>query len=139
MSAYVTCKTQFKDRDSLVQALRDLGFVVEVNEQAVELSGYGHVSQPVQIVVRKAAQSCCLLSDAGFSRQADGSYALVASDWDTDEHQQNFGALGQPRQNQIKARYAYHQTVKVARAKGYSVASEKSSDGKTKLVLRRYA
>jgi hypothetical protein len=135
MSAYITCKTQFKDRDSLVEALHDIGYAeVEVHEQAQYLVGYHGDMRPerANVIVRRKYVGGSS-NDLGWVRGADGSYSAIISQYD------GSATFTEAKQNQLKVRYAYRQTVKVARAKGYSVVSEKSADGKTKLVLRRYA
>jgi putative IMPACT (imprinted ancient) family translation regulator len=136
MSAYVTCKTQYKDQDSLIAALRDLGYPeVEVTSGAgASLYGYRGDERPerANVVVRRRFVGTCA-NDLGFVRQADGTYSALISEYD------RANTFPEAKQNHLKARYAYRQTVKVAKAKGYSVVSEKSQDGKTKLVLRRFA
>lgn len=145
MSAYVVCKTTFRDRASLVAALKDLGFTVEVYDRDELLNGYEKNDvRKASIIVRKRRlddkymlSNLYMLSDFGFTKNGDGKYSLIASDYDATDIHDGFGCICLKQQNKLKARYAYHQIVKEARAKGYSVASEKSAGGKTKLVLRR--
>jgi hypothetical protein len=135
MSAYVTCKTQYKNRDSLVEALHDLGYSeVEVHESGANLYGYkgDQRAEKANVIVRRRYVGSAS-NDLGFVRQADGSYAALVSEYD------GRSTFTEAKQNQLKARYAYRQVVRTAKAKGYTVASEKSQDGKTKLVLRRFS
>jgi hypothetical protein len=134
VSAYITCKTQFKDRDSLVEALRDLGYAeVEVHETPWTLIDYvGHARpEKAHVIVRRRYVDIAA-NDIGFVKQADGSYSAIISEYDRGS------TFTEEKQNQLRVRYAYRQTVKVAQSKGYSVVSEKSADGKMKLVLRRF-
>lgn len=86
MSAYVECKTNFDDRDTLVSALQTLGWTpeqIQVHETAQNLHGYtgGLREQTAEIIIdRKHLVGAS--NDLGFKRQADGTWKMIISEFD---------------------------------------------------------
>jgi len=134
MSAYQTCTTIYKDRDSLVEALRDLGYEPEVHEAPVSLYGYKGDQRPEKAhVVLRRSQVGSASNDVGFVRGADGIFTATISDYDS---RTNFN---ERRQTELKVRYGYRHTLRTAKAKGYVLAAEKTEAGKMKLTLQRFS
>lgn len=85
MSAFVTCKVTFQDKETILTALGELGYNdTETHTEAVPLHGYQGDSraQRAHVIVRRehiAAGS----NDLGFEQQADGSYRMHISSFDT--------------------------------------------------------
>lgn len=135
MSAYVVCKTVFRDLESLVKALQDVGFTVEIGK--LTITGYQDAKREVDIAIRRDGTRS-QLGDFGYMKEADGTYTLVADDYDSTPGHGDFGCIGPKIQNRVKARYSYHQVTRLARQRGYAVVSEKTANGRTKLVMRRH-
>ena len=135
MSAYVTCKTEYRDQESLVAALKDIGYAeIEVHAQPMALYGYQNDKRPeaANVIVRRKFVGH-MANDLGFVRSENGSYSAIISEYD------QRSTFTEAKQGQLKARYAYRQVVKTAKARGYTIASESKQNGKTKLVLRRFS
>jgi len=134
MSAYMTCQTEFRDVTSLVAALKDLGYQPEVHAEPAALYGYEGDMRPerAHVIVRRG-QVGLAANDLGFVRQADGSYGMLRSQYDSQ------ATFPDARAGQLKARYGYHQVITQAKKRGYTVASETTAQGKIKIVLRRFS
>ena len=91
MSSYHKVTTDIRDQASLVAGLGAMGYAdVESHAEAVELHnhwGKDHGVSKAEVVIRvKALQAKhagrSSVSDVGFKRQADGTFALEANDMD---------------------------------------------------------
>ena len=127
MSHFTRVQTSLKDRETLVQALEELGYVVQ--QGGVQVRGWGGQMTSADLKIATSNPQ----HDIGFQLVGD-SYQLVA-DWygihDTNEH-----ALVQ----QVTQRYAYVATQKTLTQQGFTVAEEEQTeDGSVRLVLRRVA
>ena len=78
MSHFACIKTQLKNRDTLIQALTDVGFDdVEVHETAQHLYGYqGDVREQIAEVIIRREYIGVASNDIGFKRQDDGQLFL---------------------------------------------------------------
>ncbi|WP_437310902.1 DUF1257 domain-containing protein [Sorangium sp. So ce388] len=106
MSAYITLATPMIDRDSLLDALADLGFgsdKVEVHDEPASLIGYegARRAQEAEIIIRRRHLGQAS-NDLGFRRTPTGFQAIVS-----DHDRARFGDawLGQ-----LHAGYQHHLT-----------------------------
>ena len=127
MSAYLTVDLQIRDEGCLVAALEEMAYTVERHPDGAVVHGYQGDDRRGHVIVRRGTHADTKWEDMAFERQADGTLQA---------HLSTHMAKG--RVNEIRRRYAVKQVEKTARARGYSVAS-KESQGRVKLVLRRYA
>lgn len=126
MSAYASVKTECRDKEALCAALRDLGWPIEVHEQAQAMRGYQGVLGPkAHIIVRHGAHADAYFEDMGFELR-DGAYVAHLS-----TH------LPAGRANQIRQRYARHALVAQAARQGYRVTEQAQPNGAIRLQLVR--
>lgn len=131
MSHVVKVQTQYRDLPALVAALEaQFGKGnVEQHVQPVPVAGWmgqsnssvGHV-----VVRRTTTQLVNLHADLGFLRSASGQYEAIVDDCDK--------ALLEP----LKQCYAVSLATSKAKAQGYTVKQEASTDGKVRLVLSKW-
>lgn len=127
ISAYVKVDTEFTDKDCLVTALKEMGYTVEVGE-SLEANGYTGEKNKCQIVVRKGSHHDVYYEDMFFVRQPNGSYSATIS-----------SHMAKKRVAEMKIRFAELKVKKIAKQRGYAIVSQKTTDGKTRMVLRRYS
>jgi Protein of unknown function (DUF1257) len=114
MSKYGICSTVVKEEKYLVEALKEMGYEVEVHPNGARLdSYYSEQERKVAHIIVRRAQLRGAFGDIGFARQPDGSFAMIADD--LDEHC-GYGAKWLGRVQQL---YKEKQTLAMARAKGY--------------------
>jgi hypothetical protein len=127
MSHFTHIKTRMVEKEHLVAALRDLGYVPE--EGRLQARGWNGTRTPVE--VRVAIKNSGY--DVGFRHTAEG-YEVVA-DW--------FGIRDLDRDEFVRRltrRYAYHATRAKLEEQGFTLVSEEGQeDGRVHLVLRRMA
>lgn len=85
MSEYTERKTQFKDGQTLIEALKQMGFPEVENhigkpQPLVDYVGVPRGDMADIIVRRKHVPGSS--NDLGFRREADGTYTAVVSDYD---------------------------------------------------------
>lgn len=134
MSKFTTIEVVFKDKDSIIEALKALGYsTIDVGHD-IEMFGYsGDISnERGDIVVRKSYLSS-VSNDLGFQRQRDGTYRLVMSDYDVTY------LRGGRWVTDFKKLYSYNVVKRFASSKGYTIASEtKMADSTVKITLRKW-
>lgn len=125
MSHFTTIKTRMTEKEPLLQALQDLGYVPE--DGGVQIGGYLGNRANVEIKVPTKNPEY----DIGFRKVGD-AYQCVA-DW--------YGLREIDQQKfieQLTQRYAYHAARAKLEAQGFTLASEEvHQDGRIHLVLRR--
>jgi Protein of unknown function (DUF1257) len=114
MSKYGSVETVVRDEKYLVEALKEMGYEVEVHPQGARLNSYysEQETKVAHIIVRRA-QLRGAFGDIGFAGQPDGSLAMIADE--LDEHC-GYGAKWLGRVQQL---YKEKQTLAMARAEGY--------------------
>jgi Protein of unknown function (DUF1257) len=114
MSKYGCVETVVRDEKYLVEALKEMGYEVEVHPDGARLNSYYSEQErrAANIIVRRA-QLRGAFGDIGFARQPDGSLAMIADE--LDDHC-GYGAKWLGRVQQL---YKEKQTLAMARAKGY--------------------
>lgn len=135
MSHYTRVRTSLHDQDTLVRALKRLGFAqVESHTQPQSLYGYqgDRRSQQAEVIVRRAHIGAAS-NDIGFARTAEGGFQAVISDYD----RSRFNAAWLRRLTQT---YGHESALSFAGEHGYEVLTEKTDQaGDVHLTLRRTA
>ena len=134
MSAYTTLETQLMSARHIVAALADLGLQAELHQVPQPLIGYeGDArAQTAEVIVRRE-QNGWLSNDLGFSRNPDGTFTAVISDYDRASH-------GGQWLMKLTQRYAYHVTREQLEEKGFDLVEEQvDQDDTVRLTLRRTA
>ena len=125
MSHFTTIKTQMTEKEPLLQALKDMGYLPQ--DGGVEVRGYLGNRTHVEIKVPTKNPEY----DIGF-RKVGSTYQCVADWYGLREIDQ--GKFFQ----QLTQRYAYHAARAKLEAQGFTLASEEvHEDGRIHLVLRR--
>lgn len=114
MSKYQEMQTVLSEECHLVEALQDLGYVPEVCREGAALYGYMGDERPerAQIVIRRQ-QLDSASNDMGFTRDSNGVFRAIISEYD-----RGIG-LNEAWLGRIAQKYKEHQTMAVAKAKGY--------------------
>jgi hypothetical protein len=135
MSHFTTIKTQLRDTDALLAALKDLGFhQVECYATPQVLIGYegDRRSESAEVIIRRRFISP-LSNDIGFARQADGSFHAIISEYD-----QRHG-YDQTWLDRLVQRYGYHHLKVTADREGFTIEAEETlEDGTIRLVVGRW-
>ena len=114
MSKYGETQTVLSEEKYLVEALKDMGYQVEVHAQGARLkSYYSEQEEKVANIIIRREQLPGAYGDVGFARQPDGRLALITDE--LDEHR-GYGTKWLGRVQQL---YKEKQTLAMARAKGY--------------------
>jgi hypothetical protein len=124
MSQYHTAQTEFRDKESLVEALQGMGWQPEDHDELTDInSGYGQ-SKKAHIVVRR--NQCGFTGDFGFEKVGD-EYVLHRDHMD--DHR--------IKQNTIKARYAEARVNKEFKGKAkFCQMSRSENDDEIKLRIK---
>jgi uncharacterized protein DUF1257 len=112
VSKFEEIKIEIHSTCFLAEALTALGHEPEVHIGGVTITDYdgNPHPQPAFVVVRKTGE---YLSDFGFTKGADGRFALVV-----DEYDQRF-RLGPSWMGRLLQTYKEKETIAMAKAKGY--------------------
>ena len=114
MSKYGETQTVFREEKYLVDALKDMGYQVEIHAQGARLkSYYSEQEEKVANIIIRREQLRGAYGDIGFARQPDGRLALITDG--LDEHR-GYGTKWLGRVQQL---YKEKQTLAMARDKGY--------------------
>jgi len=132
VSVYVTVDLEINDGDCLRVALEEMGYKVEVHEEAQPLIGFqgDKRKQKANVIVRRKHVGSAS-NDVGFLKQDDGTYQMIISEYDMrgKRQQEDFTK----RLNQI---YAKHKVVKQAKKLGMTITSQKTTnDNKIKIKV----
>jgi hypothetical protein len=129
MSKYAEEKTEFKEAELLIEALKAVGFdVVENHEVAQNLIGYmGDTRKDkANIIIRRHFISVAS-NDLGFKRNENGTYTAIISDYD-----RNCGYNNKWLTN-LKTEYARAGVMRQARRAGLRFVREEKKQGKIQL------
>jgi len=132
MSKYMRVEVNFKDEDTLRQALRDVcqGRGIQFEQgQGLGLYGFRGKARPetADYVIRRNFVGRAA-NDLGFARKADGTFEAVISQFDSRTE-------GMKILNEIRQRYTRLQVEKLARARGMRVEEVKDTSGAIRLKL----
>jgi hypothetical protein len=116
MSKYSVNQTVLREEKYLVEALKEMGYEVEVHPEGAQLNSYysEQEAKAANIIIRRQHLRGAY-GDIGFTRQPDGQLALIKDE--LDEHRA-YGARWLGRVQQL---YKEKQTLAMARAKGYTL------------------
>jgi hypothetical protein len=133
MSHYTRVRTALRDRDTLVRALRRLGFrEVEAHDEPQHLYGYQGDRRPqaAEVVIRRAHIGR-LSNDIGFARAADGTFQAVISDYDRNRYDADW-------MRRLTQAYGHESARSFAEEHGYDILTEEQDEnGDIRLTLRR--
>jgi hypothetical protein len=114
MSKYGQTQTVLREEELLLDALKEMGYRVEVHPAGAQLNSYysEQEAKTVNIVIRRQHLHGAY-GDIGFARQPGGQFTLIA-----DELDQHHG-YGTKWLGRVQQLYKEKQTLAMARAKGY--------------------
>ena len=114
MSKYGRFESSLTDERYLVEALKELGYEVEVHPDGARLNSYysEQVKKVANIIVRRA-QLRGAFGDIGFARQPDGRFTLIADELD------GYHGYGEKWLGRVQQLYKEKQTLAMAQARGY--------------------
>jgi hypothetical protein len=116
MSKYSVNQTVLREVRYLVEALKEMGYEVEVHPEGAQLNSYySEQEAKVANIVIRCQHLRGAYGDIGFARQPDGQLAMIKDE--LDEHR-GYGAKWLGRVQQL---YKEKQTLAMARAKGYTL------------------
>jgi hypothetical protein len=120
MSKYHEYQCEFKDEESLVKGLNDMGYkTVEVHKEAQSLYGYhgDKRAEKANVIVRREFVGRAA-NDLGFVKKADGSYSAIVSEFDSGKHNHSW-FVG------LKKAYGENAAIKVAAKNGFKYLGKK--------------
>ncbi len=138
MSKYGETQTVLREEKYLVEALKEMGYEVEVHPDGAQLNSYysEQEAKVANIVIRRQHLRGAY-GDIGFTRQPDGQLAMIKDELD---EYRGYGARWLGRVQQL---YKEKQTLAMARSKGYTLRSREvieTSEGeqvRLQFVVRR--
>ena len=138
MSKYAQLVTEVREEKYLVEALKEMGYEVEVHPDGAPLGRYysEQEGRTANVIIRRS-QLKGAFGDIGFARQPDGRLVAIVDEID---QQCGYGAKWLGRVQQL---YKEKQTLATARAKGYILKSREvveTRDGqqvRLQFVVRR--
>ena len=116
MSKYGQTQTVLREEILLVEALKAMGYEVEVHSEGAQLNSY-YAEQEAKVanIILRRQHLRGAYGDIGFTRQADGQFAMVKDELD---EYHGYGARWVGRVQQL---YKEKQTLAMAKAKGYTL------------------
>ena len=116
MSKYSVNQTVLREEKYLVEALKEMGYEVEVHLLGAPLNSYyaEQEAKAANIILRRQHLRGAY-GDIGFTRQTDGQFAVVKDELD---EYHGYGAKWVGRVQQL---YKEKQTLAVTKAKGYTL------------------
>ncbi len=114
MSKYGQTQTVLREEKFLVEALKEMGYEIEVHPEGTQLNSYYSEQEGrlANIIIRRQHLPGAY-GDIGFARQLDGQFTLIADE--LDQHK-GYGVKWLGRVQQL---YKVKQTLTMALAKGY--------------------
>jgi hypothetical protein len=118
MSKYSVNQTVLHEEKYLVEALKEMGYQVEVHPEGAPLNSYysDQEAKVANIIIRRD-QLRGAYGDVGFVRQPDAQFAVIKDELD---EYRGYGARWLGRVQQL---YKEKQTLAMARTKGYTLKS----------------
>jgi hypothetical protein len=114
MSKYGQTQTVLLEEKYLVEALKEMGYEVEVHSEGAQLNSYyaEQEAKAANIILRRQHLRGAY-GDIGFTRQPDGQFAMVKDELD------EYHGYGTKWLGQVQQLYKEKQTLAMARSKGY--------------------
>jgi hypothetical protein len=118
VSKYGETITQVREEKYLLDALKEMGYQIEVHPEGSPLNSYyaDQEAKVANIIIRRD-QLRGAYGDVGFVRQPDGQLSVIKDELD---EYRGYGARWLGRVQQL---YKEKQTLAMARAKGYTLKS----------------
>ena len=118
MSKYGQTQTVLREEKYLVEALKEMGYGVEVHPEGAPLNSYyaEQEAKTANIILRREHLRGAY-GDIGFTRQSDGQFAMVKDELD------EYHGYGAKWLGHVQQLYKEKQTLAMARAKGYTLKS----------------
>ena len=140
MSHYIDVKTQIKDTEALVRALKRVGMTnIEVHETAQNLYGYQNDlrNQKAHVIIRKKYVGHAS-NDIGFEKKKDGFFVAHISEFDqgTGEYKNRNSKYGVAWQKKLYTYYGVEVCKKEYDKKGWDYVEE--VDEKDRIRLRAF-
>jgi len=128
MSAYSKIKCQFRDKDTLVTALKDLGYSPSLYDLSLQLEDYHGHSRPerAEIIIPRS-QLAPSSNDIGFAKQSDGTYLAIISQYD--QHV----SFNPAKLEKLKLQYNLVHAKKIARQQCMKLVSTRSTEKNGKM------
>jgi hypothetical protein len=136
MSRYCEVQTEFKDQDSLIDALVETGKwttgQIEIHEVPQHLFGYhgDQREQKAHIIIRRKHVGSAS-NDIGFVKREDGKYEAIISEYDS-------GRYGKKWIGSLTGNYAYHRIRREQESRGRSVTRERCPNGHQRVIVTGY-
>jgi hypothetical protein len=114
MSKYGETQTVLREEKHLLDALKEMGYQVEVHPEGTSLNSYyaEQEAKMANIIIRRhELRGAC--GDIGFARQPDGRLTLIADELDA------YRGYGEKWLGRVQQLYKEKQTLAMARARGY--------------------
>jgi hypothetical protein len=114
MSKYGQTQTVLREEKCLVEALKEMGYEIEVRPEGTQLNSYysEQEGKVANIVIRRQHLRGAY-GDIGFARQPDGRLTLIADELD------QYHGYGTKWLGRVQQLYKEKQTLAMARARGY--------------------
>jgi hypothetical protein len=132
MSHFTRVRLELRDRAALVAALRELGWNVEEHATPVMLRGYyAGDHRSAEIVMSKGVNAKLRYADAGFARETDGAWTLIADSMEPN--------LGNAFREDLMQLAGLHAAERIAAEQGYVTERERLANGDIDLIVTGYA
>ena len=116
MSKYSVNQTVLREEKYLVEALKEMGYEVEVHAEGAPLNSYyeEQEAKTANVIIRRQHLRGAY-GDIGFTRQPDGQFAMVKDELD------EYRGYGTRWVGRVQQLYKEKQTLAMAKAKGYTL------------------
>ena len=116
MSKYGEIHTFLREEKYLVEALKEMGYEVEVHPEGAPMNSYysDQEANPANVIIRRQYLPGAY-GDIGFARQPDSHFAWVKDELD------EYGNYGPKWLGRVQQIYKEKQTLAMANAKGYTL------------------
>ena len=114
MSKYGETQTVLREEELLLDALKEMGYQVEVHPEGARLNSYysEQDAKVAHIIIRRQHLRGAY-GDIGFARQPDGQLTLIADELD------QYNGYGVEWLGRVQQVYKEKQTLAMARVRGY--------------------
>jgi hypothetical protein len=114
MSKYGQTQTVLREEKYLVEALKAMGYEVEVHSEGAQLNSY-YAEQEAKAanIIHRRQHLRGAYGDIGFARQPDGQLAVIADELD------QYHGYGTKWLGHVQQLYKEKQTLAMAHSKGY--------------------
>jgi hypothetical protein len=114
VSKYSVNQTVLREEKYLVEALKEMGYEVEVHSEGAQLNSYyaEQEAKAANIIIRRQHLRGAY-GDIGFARQSDGQFAMVKDELD------EYHGYGAKWLGHVQQLYKEKQTLAMARSRGY--------------------